>query len=135
MSSGDQGENQKQAFPATVVQIRGDDFYVVINRGTQDSVYNGQRLLLYELSEEEITDPTSGESLGRLEIPKGTGEVEHAQERMALVISDRFKPPKSTIIKRQDPFAFGRGTEEEIIPSNQRRPFTSPKVGDLMKPV
>ena len=87
-----EGENQgEKAFPATVAKII-DPCKVVMNRGVLHGVKEGQRFLVYKLSEEVIVDPASGESLGYLEIVKGRGRVSHVQEKMSIVESDRREP-------------------------------------------
>ena len=53
--------------------------------GSEHDVAKDQRFQIYTLSNEEIKDPESGESLGRLEIVKGIGEVVHIQPRMATL--------------------------------------------------
>jgi hypothetical protein len=124
--------SQERTYPASVSSVLNRERWIVINRGTEDGVHNGQRFLLYELSAGEITDPNTGESLGRLEMPKGTGTVLHAQERMATIESDRFKETKT--IKRM-PLPLWPPEEEHIVPSQTPTPFDNPKVGDLVKPI
>lgn len=71
-------------FPATVVQVLASD-RIVINRGSNDGVRMSQVFVVYSLSPDPIIDPTSGDNLGYLELPKGTGSVIHVQERMAII--------------------------------------------------
>src|SRR6266446_9867565 len=70
--------------PATVARVI-DPQKVVINKGAQDGVKFAQRFTIYELSAEDIVDPTTNEPLGRLETIKGTGSVVHIQDRMAIL--------------------------------------------------
>lgn len=105
---------QEPKWPARVVTVLGEN-RIVINRGTDDGVRRDQRFLLYDLSEEELLDPVTEESLGRLEIPKGTGKVVHAQDRMATIQSDRENMRLAGL---------------KIL-----EPFVSPEPGDLIKPV
>ena len=128
--------NKETPFPATVVQVI-DDFRIAINRGSNQGVRVGQRFLLFELSKEEIKDPESGKILGKLEIPKGTGEVIHVQDDMAVIKSDRNKPSKRTIIRREKNWINLLFTPEEetIIPSQELLPFQNPKKGDKAKPI
>ena len=44
---------------------------VILNRGEVHGVKPGMRFVLYNVSEEEILDPATGESLGQLELIKG----------------------------------------------------------------
>lgn len=107
-----------------VASILGSD-RVVINRGTQDGVRMGQTYLVYVLSDEEVTDPTTGESLGRLEIPKGTGTIVHAQNHMATLESDKELTNKQS-------YADAMLTDR-VPTQGMKAPFRNPRVGDLAK--
>lgn len=122
-------------FPATVVAII-DTYKVVINRGMKHFIKEGQRFLLYKLDDNEIKDTISGESLGYLEIPKGTGKVISVQERMSIIESDRWEPSVKTVVKRNQQSKLFPETEEEITsPSNRLKPFDGPEIGDKAKPI
>jgi len=110
---------------AAVAAVLEDGNSVVINRGSLDGVQEGQKFFIYEISPAEIADPISGESLGRLEIAKGTGLVRHLQERMATLTSDR----QTTSRRVRYSFMFG---EESVI---SPQPFKSPKIGDRARPI
>lgn len=113
-----------------------DEFTVVINKGANDGIKKGQKFLIYNLAE-EIIDPDKNESLGSLEIVRGTGKVTHLQETMATLGSDmtndlgrsvrRFKRPSLAAF-------FGPEEIEETIPA-QTIPFNNVQVGDLVKPI
>jgi hypothetical protein len=124
-----------QKFPATIIQIV-DEYKVAINRGSEHGIQVGQRFLLYRLSETDIKDPETGESLGYLEIVKGTGKVTHVQPKMSTIQSDRVSAAERRIIRRKSPLTFMMPTEEEeIVPSGELLPFDDPQVGDKAKPV
>ncbi|MEA1963597.1 MAG: hypothetical protein U9O41_00455 [Candidatus Aerophobetes bacterium] len=133
-------KNQKEkTFPATVVKVI-DDCKIVINRGALHKVTEGQRFLLYKLSEEEIKDPISGKSLGYLEIVKGTGKIIHVQERISTIESDKKEPSERRIVRKRAStpfFSFSTGEEEEetIVPSGRLVPFDDPIIGDKAKPI
>ena len=61
-----------------------DDYKLAINAGAKDQISLGQKFLIYSLSDEEIIDPDTNQSLGYLEIVKGTGIVTHVQEFLQL---------------------------------------------------
>lgn len=130
--------NEDAIFPATVVKVI-DDYRVVINRGLNHKIKLGQRFLIYKLEETETIDPLTNESLGNLEIVKGTGKVTHIQEKMATIEADRKGSPEKRIIKRKTPgglFAFGTEQEEEtIVPSSELVPFDDPSIKDKAKPI
>lgn len=88
--------------------------------------------MIYTLSEEQVTDPNTGEPLGLLEIPKGTGRIVHVQDRMAVLESD--KAPNSG---PGDTTFGGLGSllSANIIAPAAMAPFRNPKVGDRVKRV
>lgn len=125
---------EEQTLPMVVASVL-DNHRVVINRGSEDGIRSRQRFLVYELGD-EIKDPATDLSLGRLEIPKGTGRVVHLQEHMATVKSDQTEPDtRKRLVKRSSVWSIAPSEEEEVIPSNKRLPFTDPLVGDFVKPV
>ena len=123
---------ESKSFPATVVRLV-NRYTLVINRGHLDGIKNGQRFLIYRLSEDEIVDPETGENLGRLETVKGTGKVIHVQERISTIESDKRGSPTRSIIRRNPIFAYG--VEEMITPSDEIISFDDPQIGDRAKPI
>jgi hypothetical protein len=127
---------------ATVVRTSPDDHQVTINRGAEHGVKLDHRYLVYQLSEEEIIDPETGDSLGHLEIVKGTGVVIHVQEKMATLQSDRTDKAGSKRIVRKPKIQGFEAlfspimTEEEFqnLPPRQIA-FDDPRVGDKAKRV
>ncbi|MCL2844847.1 MAG: hypothetical protein FWE23_05285 [Chitinivibrionia bacterium] len=87
-----------------------DDKKIVINKGIADNVAKGQRFQIYYLGE-EILDPDTQESLGKLEIICGEAIVEHPQEKMSTLVSDLFRlvPRKIT---RNGLYPFVANVEE-----------------------
>lgn len=63
-----------------VVKVLHED-HLVANLGLAAGVQPGDRFVVFELGE-DITDPETGESLGRLEQVKCEAEVIHVQERL-----------------------------------------------------
>lgn len=122
-----------KTFPARVVELV-DPFKVVINRGTAD-VRKGQRFLIYGQGK-ELFDPETQESLGYLELVRGTGTVTHVQDKMATITSDRRTLPRRRVIKSSGSYSIimGRG-EETIEDPGKELPFEDPERGDLAKPV
>ena len=95
-------------FPATVIQVLDETYpdKIVINLGSEHQIKKNQRFQIYSLSDEEIIDPENGESLGRLEIVKGTGKVVEIQLKAATLESD-----------------------------GNAATFDNPKVGDKVRPI
>jgi len=128
---------EEKIFPATVVRII-DDHRIVINRGKTHGIKAGTRFLVYKLEEEEVKDPTTGLSLGYLEIVKGTGKVTYVQDRMSTVESDsRGEPTEKRVMKKRSPFFLGPEQEEEevILSQGDLVPFKEPEIGDKVKPI
>lgn len=63
-----------------------NEFQLVLNVGAQQGVKKGMQFIIFEEGE-EIKDPQSGSSLGRMELVKGEVEVTHVQDALCLVQS------------------------------------------------
>ena len=121
--------------PFKIVKIL-DEFTVVMNAGSDLGIYEGQKFLIYELSDEEIIDPDTKKSLGFLEIVKGTGIVTHVQESMSTLKSATYHST-SKKIKHLSPFSnpLFNSSVEEIESDKTQVPFDDPEIGDLLKRV
>jgi len=111
-----------------------DDETLVINRGTKDSLKVGQRFCVFGYGR-EILDPDTKESLGRIEIIRGTGVITHVQERIATLKSDMKASPKKTVRRNDSPLTFsvfGQTVEESF--SEITLPFDGPQKGDSIRP-
>jgi hypothetical protein len=64
-----------------------DSDIIVINKGVKDLIEDSMRFLVYE-DREEIFDPITKGSLGKLEKPKGFFKVQHIQEKMTVLVSE-----------------------------------------------
>jgi hypothetical protein len=113
-----------------------DAYTLVINAGSESGIGIGQRFLVYAIGE-EVLDPDTGESLGVLELVKGTGKATHVQERMCTVSSD-MKAAAGRSIRRRTKNPFNSIAElyapvtEEVLPA-EKVPFEDPLPGDLAK--
>lgn len=117
-------EKQQQTThpPLAVAAVLSSD-RVALNKGAKDGIRVGQRYLIYELTDEEIIDPFTEESLGRLEEPKGTGRIVSVQEHVAVLESDQ--EPRVN----RNPISVS----EIFMPSPEMAPFRHPQVGDPVK--
>lgn len=123
---------EKQLKVASVI----DNYKVALNAGSNQGIKLGQRYMIYTLSNEEIIDPDTHESLGFLEIVKGTGKVIHVQEKLCTISSIEYKNLSKTIKRKSDRYSFFSDTyEEELQPEREQLPFDHPKVGDFVKRV
>ena len=84
-----------------IVHVSDDNCDVSLNVGSINGVQEGDKFLVYSLSDHEIVDPDTWESLGYLEFVKGTGEVVHVQDKMCTITSVTYRKPvaKKTIRK------------------------------------
>lgn len=98
-----------------------DDYQIVINKGSDDGIDENMRFLVFEVGE-EVIDPTTNESLGILEIPKGTFKVMGVQPKMTYLVSVLRKENKILTFS-----AFSGSTEPE------RELLHSVRVGDKVK--
>jgi hypothetical protein len=123
----------KSNYPAVVARVN-DEYTLVINRGSEHGVTKGDNFLVYYVDPEELTDPETGESLGYLEIIRGTGTVTHVQPKMATIKSNRVVS-KGRIIRRQTGILSSFNGEVVEEPEKEAMPFDDPNVGDKVKPV
>ena len=72
-----------------VVKVR-NEYMVVINKGYNDGVKEGQIFLIIGLGD-MIYDPDSGEELEQLEIVRGKAKVTHAQKSIATLESSEYE--------------------------------------------
>jgi len=127
-------EIAKPSFPAKVLDVV-DPGRVAFNRGARDGIKKGQRFLVYALGK-ELTDPDTGESLGQLEVVRGTGVAVHVQDRVTTIESDMRGPHQRRTVRRSDAYAVLMGRGEEIVEeTGTLMPFDGPKIGDLVKPL
>lgn len=103
-----------------------DQYRVVINAGRADGVKVGQRFLIYKIGD-EVVDPDTKESLGRLEVVKGIGEVIHVQEKMATLQTTE----KHEIQRRPTLSSFFNPVEI----SKEPKAFIEPEIGDIARPI
>ena len=117
-----------------------DEYTLVINKGEDDNINEGDRYLLY-VFDKEIFDPDTNNSLGELEKVKGTGRITHLQAKMATLSSDMKSPPLRSYRKLPGRSGllgmyaglYGQETVEEL--PQEKIPFTDPKKGDLLKKI
>ena len=120
--------------PMKVAEVL-DPFTVVVNKGSEHGLRVGQRVLIYAIGH-EVRDPDTGESLGALELIKGTGKISHLQPRMAQVSSDMKTAPGRTIRRQASGLAALSldlyGPVEETLPPKPVA-FEDAATGDLVR--
>ena len=63
---------------------------VVLNKGARDGISTEDRFIVFSLGE-EVHDPKTGESLGKLEEIKGKGMAIHVQDHMCTIETYEFE--------------------------------------------
>ena len=119
-----EGENMTESLPKVVKVI--DEYRVVINKGRVDGVEKGDSFLVYEMGE-ELFDPDTNESLGKIEIVKGRGKAKHVQERLATLESIESE----RVVKQSPDPAFFMSTQYET----RQLPYNDANVGDVARPL
>jgi hypothetical protein len=110
-----------------------DEYKVVINAGSRQDICEGQKYLIFSIDNDEIFDPDTGESLGYLEIVKGTGIVTHVQEKIATLESATYRRKKNV-----PPFYISdilSSSTEDNDREQRRLPFKDLVVGDYVKQI
>jgi hypothetical protein len=92
-------------------------YKLAINKNLITDIEVGDEFEIYELTE-EIVDPKSSESLGRLKIYKGSGKAEEVQDTMAIISSTR--------VDLQSFFSVSKPLHDQFY-----LPFNDPKIGDV----
>lgn len=123
---------------ARVIYISPDHLQASLNVGSNDGISMGDRFLIYTLSEHEILDPETNESLGFLELVKGTGKVIHLQEKMCTIESDMYNDfSTKTITRKQGSPSlsafYGSTVTEEVIPNRKHLKFKNVSEDDYAK--
>ena len=119
----------------TLVAAVIDDYTLVINRGSKDAVKVGDRFLVYAIGQ-EIQDPESHESLGRLELVRGIGRVTNVQQSMATIRSEKVVYEERTINRAGGLLAMRNQLYGAPVETKRDRievGFDSPHVGDFVK--
>lgn len=106
-----------------------DKYKLAINLGQRDNINLGDKFLVYYLSQEDIIDPETNESLGKLEYVVGKGKVIHIQEKMSIIESIEEKIENKKTITKTNSNIFYPKQEEVIQPTVTHMPFEYPKVG------
>lgn len=134
------GEETIFNYPANVIRVV-DSYTVIMNRGSKHGVKKGKQFLVYITESEEMIDPESGKSLGRLEVVRGTVEAVHVQEQITTLKSNRFVSSGRIIRRIRNTGAFSAlaimGADREIIEEPTKEPESLGEVskGDSVRPI
>ena len=61
------------------------DSQLVLNAGENHGIQKGDEFIVYGLSNNEIIDPATQRSLGKLELYRGTGQIIYVQDTMSII--------------------------------------------------
>ena len=124
-----------------IVKIISDHEFI-ISAGLKQSVSEGDRFIIFDRHGEKILDPDSGESLGYLDVNKGTIIVRNVFENMSLAstephlvggINNQFAGVNAFIgIKQPTPLKVDYS---QITPLNESLEPSLIKSGDSVKPL
>jgi hypothetical protein len=117
-----------------------NQFEVVVNFGSSDGVIENQRFIVFQEGD-EIKDPDTGESLGKLEIVRGQGEARHVQERLTTLRSIEINDEPQYLKRPRLRSPFESVSEQLFQPKEEYvtevvpvpAPFRSVKEGDLVR--
>lgn len=68
-----------------------DEYNVVINKGRNDGIKERMPFVIFSISSDEIKDPDTQESLGKLELVKGYITALHVQERLTICVAEKSR--------------------------------------------
>lgn len=126
-----------------------DPYTIISNLGSDNSnIRLGQKFKIIKLGD-PVIDPDTNEELGQLEIPCGTVEITHIQQKMSTMESCEYhKSPDRKEIKITHPNAAGNAssfltmfrnigeTIETIVPgAESKKSLGDVSVGDIIIPI
>lgn len=103
-----------------------DQYTVILNVGSAGGVKEGMTFVIFDQGD-EVTDPDTGESLGRWEIVKGRVMVSHVQER----ISTASIPPQESAGPADTLSAMMAEVSKGVPGAGSRREALSVRQADL----
>lgn len=122
----------KNLYNLRVASIQ-DNFRVVINAGSDDGVDEDMEFVIYSPGE-EIIDPETGKSLGKLEKVKGRIEIVHVQPTMSVGRSSQFTDQKFPVQNALSALSsFGINGERQYDVRKVRRKLDTVEVGDFVR--
>lgn len=120
-----------------------DETRVILNIGVNQGVKLNQIFLIYQEGD-EVFDPDTKESLGKVEIPKGRVIIEHVQEKMAIAATEKKESEATSRNKILSELMVDASIPKELDREklkvdpyhlNPLHQVTSVKVGDLVRSI
>ncbi len=109
----------------------------VIHRWSRHGVQVGDKFLVFGYGP-DLTDPDTGENLGRLEVVRGRGQVVHVQDDLATIRSMERRQVAGTrkrVVHKSGLLVLAGERIEEDLPSDEIAAFEGVHLGDLAKPI
>ncbi|MGO2138339.1 MULTISPECIES: hypothetical protein [Leuconostoc] len=125
-----------------IVKIISDHEFI-ISAGQKQDVSKGDKFIIFDRHGEEILDPDSGESLGYLDVNKGTIIVRNVFENMSIAstephlvggIANQFSGVNTALIGIQQPTTLNVDYSQ-ITPLDETLEPSPIKLGDPVKPL
>ncbi|MDN2450215.1 hypothetical protein [Leuconostoc sp. UCMA20149] len=125
-----------------IVKIISDHEFI-ISAGQKQDVSKGDKFIIFDRHGEEILDPDSGESLGYLDVNKGTIIVRNVFENMSIAstephlvggIANQFSGVNTALIGIQQPTPLNVDYSQ-ITPLDETLEPSPIKLGDPVKPL
>lgn len=115
------------------VVVRIDNTQLVINKGQRDNVKLGDIFQVYNLGE-ELFDPDTKESLGKMRQICGTGIVVDLQEKQSTILSNKISTvnEKKIVTHSGINALLGGAKEEYINPKEIRDDFVDVLNGETI---
>lgn len=99
-------------------------------------------MLVYCVSDEDIKDPKTGESLGFLELVRGTGKIIFVQDKISILESDKTIELSSLSVSQNTTNNIEINTQGietlyigSIVEHKNLVPFDNPQIEDKVKPI
>ncbi len=109
---------------------RHEIFGLLINVGEEAGVKVTQRVLVFAFGP-EMTDPETGENLGKFEIVRGEGRVESVQAKMSVIQSVRTK--MVNVKRPATATSLFASLSPEYKQVREDAPFKRPQKGDFVR--
>ncbi len=108
-------------------------YKLVLNGGENAGLQRNDRVVVFGLSTEVLTDPDTGEELEKLEILRGRGKVIHLQEKICTIETIETNKEGKRVIKSFGGFQSIMSPKEEIVYDDTLLPFDEPQIGDYVR--
>lgn len=112
---------------------------VIINKGRNQGISVGDRFLVFYMGD-EIFDPDTKESLGRVEVVRGRAQATHVQDSISTLESNEtisVSGPRKIVTREPTLGYYLSGAQREIVEeaAEEKIKALNSKIGDLAKKI